>query len=107
VKRIGAGGYSLEEQSMDSTQMTQKRFVYFYFNRDDPPRIRQCVPAHVEYWRSANLKGYEGGPFTDRSGGLISFAAASLDEATALILADPFVVENLVSQSWIKEWIVE
>jgi uncharacterized protein YciI len=87
--------------------MNGKRFVYFYFNRNEPEKIRQVVPAHVGYWKSANVKGYMGGPFGDRTGGLISFVAPSLQDATEIILQDPFIVENLISEKWIKEWILE
>jgi uncharacterized protein YciI len=61
----------------------------------------------VEYWKTANIQGYMGGPFADRSGGLISFFASSLDEATQIILKDPFILEDLVAEKWIKEWIAE
>lgn len=92
---------------MSNTQNSDKRFIYFYFNRNDPPKIRQVVPAHVQYWKNANLKEYLGGPFNDRSGGLISFSALSLEEATQIILQDPFVLQDLIAEKWIKEWIVE
>jgi uncharacterized protein YciI len=87
--------------------MNGKRFVYFYFNRNEPEKIRQVVPAHVGYWKSANVKGYMGGPFGDRTGGLISFVAPSLQDATEIILQDPFIREDLVEQKWIKEWLLE
>lgn len=84
-----------------------KRFIYFYFNRNEPEKIRQVVPAHVEYWHTANPEGYMGGPFGDRTGGLISFLAASLQEANDIVLQDPFILEDLISQKWIKEWLLE
>jgi len=92
---------------MNNTQNEEKRFVYFYFNRNEPEKIRQVVPAHVEYWKTANLKEYVGGPFGDRTGGLITFVAANLEEATHIVQQDPFVLEVLVAEEWIKEWIVE
>lgn len=92
---------------MKNDQNSDKRFVYFYFNRNEPEKIGQVVPSHVEYWKTANLKGYLGGPFADRTGGLISFAASSLDEATEIILQDPFILQDLIAEKWIKEWIVE
>ncbi len=92
---------------MDDSQNNDRRFIYFYFNRNEPEKIRQMVPAHVQYWKMANLKGYMGGPFADRTGGLISFVASSLEEATAIILQDPFVLEDLIAEKWIKDWIVE
>ena len=84
-----------------------QRFIYFYFNRNEPEKTRQVVPAHVQYWQSVNPDGYLGGPFADRSGGSISFVASSLEEAIAIIMQDPFVIKDLIEQKWIKEWIVE
>lgn len=92
---------------MDNSQNNDRHFLYFYFNRNEPEKIRQVVPAHVQYWQAVNPKGYMGGPFADRTGGCISFVAASLEEATGMILQDPFVQEELIEQRWIKEWIVE
>ena len=84
-----------------------KRFLYFYLMRNRPDAIPQLVPAHVQYWHSRDLPGYMGGPFVDRSGGLITFAAASLDDTQQIIADDPFVREQLIEQSWIKEWLSE
>ncbi len=84
-----------------------RRFIYFYFNRNEPEKIREVVPAHVQYWRTADLKSYSGGPFADHSGGLISFAAQTLEEATEIIRGDPFIQEDLIEQKWIKEWMPE
>jgi uncharacterized protein YciI len=81
------------------------RFVYFYFNRHAPDRLGSVVPAHVAYWHGANLPEYRGGPFADRTGGLISFEAPDLQQAEAIVERDPFVVEDLIEQSWIKEWL--
>ena len=92
---------------MDNAQNNDHRFIYFYFNRKEPEKIRQVVPAHVQYWQSKNPEGYMGGPFADRTGGLISFVTSSLEQATALILQDPFVLEDLIEQKWIKEWLLE
>ena len=92
---------------MDNPQNNIKRFVYFYFNRDEPEKIRQAVSAHIQYWKRANLKGYMGGPFADRTGGLISFVADGIPEATEIIQQDPFILQDLIAEKWIKEWIVE
>jgi len=84
-----------------------KRFAYFYFMKPEPERIRQLVPAHVEYWRNANLGNYLGGPFADRSGGLITFAAMNLGEAKKTVMNDPFVLNDMLDSKWIKEWVAE
>ena len=92
---------------MDIQPNNNRRFIYFYFNRNEPEKIREVVPAHVQYWKTADLKGYSSGPFADRSGGLISFEAQNLEEAREIILRDPFIQENLMEQTWIKEWMPE
>ncbi len=84
-----------------------KRFVYFYFMKRNPQEIRECVPKHVEYWKTAALPGYMGGPFGDRSGGMISFQANEKAEVEKIVDKDPFVIEELVEQKWIKEWALE
>jgi uncharacterized protein YciI len=53
------------------------------------------------------LREYLGGPFADRSGGLISFETDSHDDAAQLVAADSFVREGLVQCSWLKEWKLE
>lgn len=83
------------------------RFLYFYLMRDEPDAIRDLLPAHVQYWRSCDLPEYVGGPFGDRTGGLITFAAHSLERARRTVLRDPFVQANLVQDTWVKEWRVE
>ena len=83
------------------------RFLYVYFMRDHPDQIGQVVPEHVGYWHDLELPGYLGGPFADRSGGSISFKANSRDEAERLVAGDPFVVVDLIRESWLKEWRIE
>jgi uncharacterized protein YciI len=65
------------------------------------------VPAHVRYWQNANLDGYVGGPFADRLGGLITFLATSLEQAERIVSGDPFVLEDLIIEKWLKEWLPE
>ena len=48
-----------------------------------------------------------GGPFADRSGGLITFETDDIETATKTAMNDPFVLENLIEDKWIKEWVVE
>ena len=69
-----------------------KRFAFMYFMRDSPNKIREVVPYHIDYWNQNRTEGYVGGPFVDRTGGLISFKAAGLAEAAALVEADPFTI---------------
>jgi uncharacterized protein YciI len=83
------------------------RCSYIYFMKDNPDRVAAVAPDHAAYWRGLELRGYLGGPFADRSGGLVSFESDSRDDAARLVADDPFVREGLVERSWVKEWRVE
>jgi uncharacterized protein YciI len=83
------------------------RFVYFYLMRDAPERVRTVAPEHAAYWHGLGLGEYLGGPFADRSGGLITFEVASAQEAERLVADDPFVGEDLLERRWVKEWSIE
>ena len=82
-------------------------FVYFYLMGSDPQRVRPIVPAHVKYWKDARLDDYRGGPFGDRSGGLIQFTAEDVGKAAEIVAGDPFVAAGLIETSWLKEWVPE
>jgi uncharacterized protein YciI len=84
-----------------------KVFVFFYLMRNDASAIRDAVPEHVAYWKGARLDGYRGGPFADRSGGLITFRAADVEAAAAIVERDPFVRRGLLQERWTKEWLPE
>jgi uncharacterized protein YciI len=73
--------------------------------RDEPDAVRAVAPEHAAYWHDRGLRDYIGGPFADRSGGLITFAAGSMEEAERLVAADPFVREGLLENSVVKQWI--
>ncbi|NOZ04257.1 MAG: hypothetical protein GXO92_06585 [FCB group bacterium] len=91
---------------MDSNTV-EKRFAYFYFMKNDPNKIRAIVPAHIGYWKGLDLPSCSGGPFADKSGGLIVFAAPNREEATRIVMNDPFLLENLIDHKWLKEWVVD
>ena len=80
------------------------RFAYFYIMRASA-RVRDLAPAHAEYWRSLRLQTYEGGPFEDRTGGLIVFDTESGEVAEQHVAKDPFVEEDLLSSRSLKQWI--
>jgi len=82
-------------------------FAFFYFMKPAPDRIREIAPIHGKYWESLELPGYQGGPFGDHSGGIITFEAANLEEAQSLANEDPFIVEKLLDQRWLKEWVIQ
>jgi hypothetical protein len=83
------------------------RFLYFYLMGRDVDRIAIVAPRHARYWSDLRLPSYVGGPFADRSGGLITFEANSDEAARALVGADPFMAESLLERSWLKSWLVE
>jgi hypothetical protein len=60
---------------------SQTRFAYFYLMKADPDAVRVVAPRHASYWRELRLSHYVGGPFEDRTGGLITFGAADATEA--------------------------
>jgi uncharacterized protein YciI len=83
------------------------RVVHIYTMKPEPQRVRAVAPKHSAYWRQVGVCGYQGGPFQDRSGGLITFETNSSKEAERLIQADPFVQEDLLESSWVKQWLVD
>jgi uncharacterized protein YciI len=83
------------------------RFAYFYFMSGDPDRVHATVPRHVAHWKGLGLTDYLGGPFEDRTGGLITFRANDLAEAQRAVETDPFVTDGLVSSYLLKKWIPE
>jgi hypothetical protein len=83
------------------------RFLYFYLMKDVPDRVRAAAPKHAAYWRELGLRDYLGGPFADRSGGLITFQAASDAEAGRLVANDPFLSEGLLERHWVKQWLLD
>jgi uncharacterized protein YciI len=84
-----------------------RKYIFFYFMKREPEKIQSVVPLHVEYWKSKALDDYKGGPFSDRSGGLITFAAENLDQANEIVANDPFVLNDLLENKWVKEWMPE
>lgn len=83
------------------------RFAYLYFMAGEPEQIRAVAPRHAAYWREQGLAQYLGGPFADRSGGLIIFETSSPAEAQQIVSNDPFMREGLLSRHWTKEWVIE
>lgn len=83
------------------------RIAYFYVMKDDPDRVRVVAPDHAAYWDDLDPPGYLGGPMADRSGGLITFEARSVEEGERLVAGDPFVRAGLLQSAWMKEWMVK
>lgn len=84
-----------------------KKFVYFYFMKNMPEKIGEVVPLHIAYWKKQNLENYSGGPFADRTGGLIMFESSGIEKAIELTENDPFVEQDVIDSKWVKEWIQE
>ena len=84
-----------------------RRFAYFYFMKNEPDKVREVVPLHIEYWKNRELQNYQGGPFADRTGGLIIFETSDIDTATDIVMKDPFIIQNIINQKWIYEWLPE
>ena len=83
------------------------RFAYVYVMKPEPDRVRAIAPHHAAYWKDLELRDYRGGPFADRSGGLITFDAESPERAEELVSGDPFLRERLLERHSLKEWITD
>ena len=84
-----------------------RQFAFFYLMRNNPEKIGNIVPEHIAYWKNVDVQKYSGGPFSDRSGGLILFEAPSIDEASSLTENDPFMIQDVIETHWLKEWMRE
>jgi len=82
-------------------------YAYFYLMRADGVGVAEAVPDHVAHWRGLGLDDYVGGPFDDRSGGLITFRAKGNSRAEQAVETDPFVGRGLVEAYWLKRWMPE
>ena len=80
------------------------RYAYIYFMAGHGALIRETAPRHTEYWHSLGLRGYTGGPFADRSGGLITFLAEDDEAARGAVDGDPFTEVGVIGESWLKVW---
>lgn len=65
------------------------RFAYFYFMKPEPERVPTVGPDDAVYRQAFALEDYRGGPFADRSGGMILFETESREEAEQLVVNDP------------------
>ena len=84
-----------------------KIFVFFYFFNVDIEQVMDIIPVHREYWQKVNAPDYYGGPFGDRSGGMIHFSAPDLENALAICEMDPFVTAGILEQQWVREWVIK
>jgi uncharacterized protein YciI len=72
----------------------------------DTERIEAVRPAHRQYLRSLLEKGQLAatGPFLDGWGALIVYEANSIEEAEALLKADPFCANGIFVRWTIRPW---
>jgi uncharacterized protein YciI len=80
------------------------RITYFYLMKNNPDHVRPVAPDHAAHWHDLDPPAYLGGPMADRSGGLNTFEARSVEEAEQLVAGDPFIRAELLEDSWLKEW---
>jgi uncharacterized protein YciI len=78
-------------------------WAYVYFMKDEAARVRDVAPQHAQYWSQTGSEE-RGGPFSDRSGGLIIFEAADEAAAGKTVARDPFQRAALPEQWWLKGW---
>jgi uncharacterized protein YciI len=72
----------------------------------DPAKIQALRPVHRQYLTSLRERGQlaASGPFTDDSGALIVYEAASPQEAERLLQGDPFH-QNGIFVTWqLRPW---
>lgn len=100
-----------EEYKKERSQAMTKQYVFFYMMKKDMEKdvneIKKIVQEHIKYWHDNIVENYSGGPFSDRSGGMILFNADSINTAEKLAMNDPFVINDLIKIKWIKEWMKE
>ena len=72
----------------------------------DRAKIAEMRPAHRQYLAALKEKGQlaVSGPFTDDSGALIVYEAASAAEAEQLLRADPFNQNGIFVKYVLRPW---
>ena len=72
----------------------------------DKAKIAEIRPFHRQYLTTLQERGQlaAAGPFTDDSGALIIYEAETLEEAEALLRADPFNKNGIFVSYQIRPW---
>ncbi|MDF5714899.1 MAG: YciI family protein [Rhizonema sp. NSF051] len=80
-------------------------FVKIEEGKVDKSTFDQYVPAHKAYVQELIAKGHQAktGYWQQRGGGMMLFEAASMDEAEAIVAADPLVQNGCVNYK-LYEW---
>jgi uncharacterized protein YciI len=80
-------------------------FVKIEAGTVDKPTFDQYVPAHKAYVKELIAKGHKArtGYWAQLGGGMLLFEATSMDEAQAIVAADPLVQNGCVNYQ-LYEW---
>ncbi|MDF5729122.1 MAG: YciI family protein [Rhizonema sp. PD38] len=80
-------------------------FVKIEQGKVDKSTFDEYVPAHKAYVQELIAKGHQAktGYWAQRGGGMMLFEAASMDEAKAIVAADPLVKSGCVRYQ-LYEW---
>lgn len=72
----------------------------------DKAKIAEVRPVHRQYLASLKERGQlaASGPFTDDSGALIIYEAASRDDAESLLQGDPFNKNGIFVKYQLRPW---
>jgi uncharacterized protein YciI len=72
----------------------------------DKEKVDAIRPVHRQYLATLKAKGQLAacGPFTDGSGALIVYEAASAEEAEAILKADPFHANGIFLRWQLRPW---
>jgi uncharacterized protein YciI len=66
--------------------------------------VREVAPQHAHYWPQMDPFEWRGGPFSDRSSGLIIFESPDEKTAAETVADDPFQRAGLLEHWWLKTW---
>jgi uncharacterized protein YciI len=71
----------------------------------DKAAFDQFVPAHVAYVKTLIVQGHEAksGYWAEYGGGMLVFRASSIEEARAIVAADPLIANHCVEYE-LHEW---
>ena len=72
----------------------------------DREKVQQIRPAHREYLKSLLSQGklVASGPFTDDSGALIIYEAATKEDAEQILRGDPFCQNGIFLRWQLRPW---
>jgi uncharacterized protein YciI len=82
------------------------KFAAIFDYTADKDKIAQVRPVHRQYLTSLRDRGQLviAGPFTDDSGSLIVYEAATKEDAEKLIQADPFQQHGIFQRFQLRPW---